>query len=103
MTLLHVVAEGTHPLEGSTAEAFWACTGCMRCRTYCVHENEVASALRSGRAESLAADLGPPAAREAIDGYAAREQAAEAAARAIDPARLRTRASLTSRLHGAPL
>lgn len=85
MTLLHVIAEGTHPFEPSTADAFWACTGCMRCRTYCVHENEVADALRSGRAEALAADLAPAAARETIEKHAAREQAARDAARAIDP------------------
>jgi len=84
MTLLHVVAEGTHPFEPSTAAAFWACSGCMRCRTHCTHENEVADALRSGRAEALGAGLAPPAATEMIEGFSAREEAARAAARALD-------------------
>src|SRR5690349_20706384 len=85
MTLLHVVAEGTHPFEPSTAEAFWACTGCMRCRTHCTHENEVGDALRSGRAEALTHGVAPVAATRMIDEHPARAAAAMAAARAIEP------------------
>ena len=84
MTLLHVVAEGTHALEPSTAAAFWACSGCMRCRTHCTHGNEVADALRSGRAEALGAGLAPPAATEMIEEFSRREEAARAVARELD-------------------
>jgi Fe-S oxidoreductase len=84
MTLLHVVAEGTHAFEPSTAAAFWACSGCMRCRTHCVHGNEVADALRSGRAEALGAGLAPPAATKMIEDFSAREEAARAVAKGLD-------------------
>ncbi|MBI2894272.1 MAG: (Fe-S)-binding protein [Deltaproteobacteria bacterium] len=84
MTLLHVVAEGSHPLEPSTAAAFWGCTGCMRCRTHCLHRNEVADALRSGRAVARRAGLEPSEAAAAIEGFAAREERACEAAAALD-------------------
>ena len=81
MTSLHHVAEENLPLEPSYAATWYACTGCMRCRTFCDHGNEVASALYAGRAESVRARVEPAAARGVIARHAAREARAIAAAR----------------------
>ncbi len=50
MTEANLVTLGQRPLEEGGAKALYACTGCMRCRTYCKHENEVGFALFSARA-----------------------------------------------------
>lgn len=59
MAALHHVAEGNLAHEPDVAATWWACTGCMRCKTFCDHDNEVASALGAGRAEALAAGQAP--------------------------------------------
>lgn len=69
MTTLHHVAQGDLSLTESHAASFYACTGCLRCRSYCDHDNEVAAALGAGRAEAVKRGLAPAAAFEVIEGY----------------------------------
>lgn len=56
-------------LDADTAEAFYACTGCLRCRTWCNHENDVPAALLQGRAEAASRGLAPAAARAVVDRF----------------------------------
>lgn len=81
MSALHHVAEGNLPLEPELAATWWSCTGCLRCKTFCDHGNEVAAALGAGRAEAMRAGVAPPAAVLAKQDHPARvERAARAAA-----------------------
>ncbi len=56
MTEAYLVSQGKRPVDEGGAKALYACTGCMRCRTFCHHENEVGFALFSAR--QLALDSG---------------------------------------------
>jgi Fe-S oxidoreductase len=71
MSSLHHVAEGNLPLSEDHAASYYACSGCLRCRTFCDHDTEVAAALGSGRAEAVAHGVAPSAAFEVIETYAA--------------------------------
>lgn len=81
MTSLHHVAEGNLEMDRSHAATWWACTGCMRCRTFCNHDNEVAATLNAGRAEAVQSGTAPAAAYDVIDRQAEREDRAARAAR----------------------
>ena len=59
MTAAHMVAQDHRPLDKSTARALHACTGCMRCKSFCKHENEVGYALFAARAEAVEENLSP--------------------------------------------
>lgn len=59
MTEAHLVATDQRPLDEGGARALHACTGCMRCRSFCDHNNEVGYALFSARQESLEKELSP--------------------------------------------
>lgn len=83
MSTLHHVAAGDTPLRADHAESFWACTGCLRCRSYCAHETNVPAALHAGRAEAHAAGVSPASARAVITRHAARERRARDAAAAM--------------------
>lgn len=70
-------------LDADTAEAFWGCTGCLRCRTWCEHENDVPTALAQARAYAVERGLAPAAATLVADlfqrqGHAAGEGLREA-------------------------
>src|SRR5690606_12695360 len=88
MTSLHYVAEGSLPLDDAYAATWWACTGCMRCRTFCDHGNEVARTLAAGRAEAVAHGVAPAAAYDIIQAHGERERNARDAAEARFGARL---------------
>ncbi len=83
MTSLHHVAREALPLVGSFAATWYACTGCMRCRSSCEHGNEVADALASGRAEAVRAGVAPAGAYDVVERHAERQARAVAAASAI--------------------
>jgi Fe-S oxidoreductase len=83
MSAVHHAAAGHLPLDASVAETFWACSGCQRCKSFCNHENEVASALDVARAEAVRAGVAPRAALEVRERHAARVAGARAAAAAI--------------------
>jgi len=83
MAALHHVAEGNLPLESEVAATWWACTGCMRCKSYCDHDNEVAMALGAGRAEALAAGQAPASARAIRDDHSERVARSRAQAQVL--------------------
>lgn len=60
-----VTEHGRAPTEES-ARALHACTGCMRCRTFCKHQNEVGFALFSARSRSLEAGTSPKGATSTL-------------------------------------
>ena len=94
MTALHHVAKGNLPMEPSYAGTWWACTGCMRCRTFCDHGNEVAATLNAGRAEAVRAGTAPEAAYRVIDGHTDREHRARLAAHELFGDRLKAEADV---------
>jgi len=49
MSLLHMVRHGNVELDSEVGEAFFHCTGCLRCQTFCKHENDVADAMLASR------------------------------------------------------
>ena len=57
MSEAHLVTTGKRTLEPGGAKALYACTGCMRCRSFCKHENEVGFALFSARQTAVDREL----------------------------------------------
>jgi Fe-S oxidoreductase len=45
--------------ESSAALAFGACSGCLRCQTYCAHANDVPAVLYAARASAIRAGSAP--------------------------------------------
>ena len=66
MTEAFLAVGGKRPLERSGALALYACTGCMRCRTFCAHQNEVGFALFSARKLALETEQAPPGALSTV-------------------------------------
>ncbi len=69
MSEAHLVAQEQRPLEEHGAKALYACTGCMRCRTYCNHENEVGFALFSARQVAVDKKLAPAGALSTLQSF----------------------------------
>lgn len=80
MTSLHHVARGNLPMERAYAATWYACTGCMRCRTFCDHGNRVAATLAAGRAEAVRAGVAPEQATAVVERHGEREERARNAA-----------------------
>lgn len=59
MTAAHLVETGQRRLDEGAAAALHACSGCMRCTSFCKHENEVGAALFAAREETIHAGLQP--------------------------------------------
>lgn len=59
MATLGEMARGLRPWEPEFASVLWACTGCLRCRTWCAHGIEVGPALEAGRAVARARGAAP--------------------------------------------
>lgn len=70
MTEAYLVTTDKRSLEPSGAKALYACTGCMRCRTFCRHENEVGFALFSARQEAVDRELAPKGALSTLKTFA---------------------------------
>lgn len=70
MTEAFLVTTEKRPIEGSGARALYACTGCMRCRSFCRHENEVGWALFSARQTAVDRELAPEGARSTLKTFA---------------------------------
>ncbi len=66
MTEAFLVTQAKRNLDESGAAALYACTGCMRCRTFCLHQNEVGFALASARSLAVDAGLAPEGALSTI-------------------------------------
>jgi dimethylglycine catabolism B len=48
MSAAHMVVQEQRPLDVETAEAVHACTGCLRCSSFCKHDNQAGLALFAG-------------------------------------------------------
>ncbi len=73
MSLLNAADRALVPLDGPHAAPLWACTGCQGCRSSCLHQNDVARSLASGRAEAFARGAAPPGAVRLAARFGARE------------------------------
>jgi Fe-S oxidoreductase len=62
-------AESPKKLDADIAEAFYACTGCLRCQSFCEHGNDVPHALYQARAAAAEAKVAPAAARAVVDRF----------------------------------
>jgi Fe-S oxidoreductase len=69
MGLANYVRRGQIELTPEIARSFYDCTNCLRCQTYCLHGNDVPTALRAAR--GLAVQLGkmPPEVTEVLHRY----------------------------------
>jgi Fe-S oxidoreductase len=94
VSLAVLAGRDPHP---SAAEAFGACTGCLRCQFYCAHANDVPAVLYAARATAIRAGSAPApwsavATRMAAAGHAeSADLAAVHAAIAADEARASSR------------
>lgn len=61
MSEAYLTTQHGRPLDESGTQALYACTGCMRCRTFCKHQNEVGYALFSARSLALERQTAPVA------------------------------------------
>jgi fumarate reductase (CoM/CoB) subunit B len=59
MTASHLVQAGQRAMDADAAKAVHACTGCMRCKSFCKHENDVGPALFAAREATVEAGLQP--------------------------------------------
>ena len=49
MSLLRLVDDGLVELNAEVGEVFFHCTGCLRCQTWCRHDNDLPTAMRHAR------------------------------------------------------
>lgn len=66
MTAAHLVTTGQRALDEGASKALHACTGCMRCASFCKHENLVGAALFSAREATIAAGTQPKGAASTL-------------------------------------
>lgn len=53
MSAAHQHLTGARPLDEAAAAALYACTDCKRCRSHCLHQNDVGPALFEARAQAV--------------------------------------------------
>lgn len=82
MSAPFLAARGALPFDAAV-ETAWACTGCAHCTEYCLHGNDVASALAGLRAAGVAAGLPSPVADSVRKAY---EKAGNPTGRPLAPA-----------------
>jgi fumarate reductase (CoM/CoB) subunit B len=70
MTEAFLVTGDRRTLKAGGAKALYACTGCMRCRSFCKHENEVGFALFSARQAAVDKEVAPQGARTTLATFA---------------------------------
>lgn len=71
MTQAFLATARGQPLSEDASRALYACTGCMRCRSFCKHQNEVGYALFSSRGLALGSGTGPRGAQSTVDTFRA--------------------------------
>lgn len=64
-----LMAQEHRPVDEAGAKALYACTGCMRCRSFCKHDNEVGFALFSARELAVKKDMAPKGAKSTLDTF----------------------------------
>ena len=69
MGLANHVRKGHLALTPEIARAFYDCTNCLLCREYCLHENDVPSALRAARALAVREAQLPEAVAKAAERF----------------------------------
>ncbi len=69
MTQAFLATEKEKPAGEAAGNPLYACTGCMRCRSFCKHENEVGLALFSARQQPLEQGKAPPGARSTVESF----------------------------------
>jgi Fe-S oxidoreductase len=70
MTGAYLATEHKLPVTDANAAPLYACTGCMRCRSVCKHQNEVGYALFSSRALAVEAKAEPAGASSTVETFA---------------------------------
>ena len=83
MTSLHHAAQARLDVSESVSASWYACSGCMRCRSNCDHDNDVCSALNAGRAEAVRLNKAPKSALDVIDRFEEKQTRAADAALAL--------------------
>ena len=53
MRLLEMCQDGSISIDDDVAEAFYHCTGCRRCQSFCNHDNDVPRALWEARRQTV--------------------------------------------------
>jgi len=66
MTQAYLATRKDRPLGPGGAKALYACTGCMRCRSFCKHDNEVGWALFDARELAVRAQQAPEGAQTTL-------------------------------------
>ncbi len=60
MGLANHVRKGHVALTPEISRSFYDCTNCLRCQTYCLHDNDVPTALRAARRLAVTEGKEPP-------------------------------------------
>jgi Fe-S oxidoreductase len=60
MSLANHARKGQIALTPEVARGFYDCTGCLLCQKYCLHGNDVPSAMRAARAAAVETGNAPP-------------------------------------------
>jgi Fe-S oxidoreductase len=69
MGLANYVRRGQIDLTPEIARSFYDCTNCLRCQPYCLHGNDVPTALRAARGVAVESGKAPPEVTEVLDRY----------------------------------
>lgn len=78
MSLAFLATEGLKSLGEEGARVLAACAGCMRCRSFCKHNNEVGLALFAARNLAVEAHVAPRWAQGTLDTFARHQNPFEA-------------------------
>lgn len=66
MTTARQVTLGQRPIDAPASAAIHACTGCMRCKSFCKHDNQVGDALFAARGHARAEGVQPKGASSTV-------------------------------------
>ena len=83
MTSLHHATRGQIEVEATVSASWYACTGCLRCKSHCDHSNEVADALNAGRAAAVQVGTAPKRAHDIMAQFDERQARAAEAGRTL--------------------
>ncbi len=78
MRLLELAKDGDVTLDSEVADAFYHCTGCRRCQTFCAHDNDVPRALWEARSWAVDSGFLPEAYQELHEAFEEDESPYEA-------------------------
>lgn len=69
MRLLEMARQDVVPVDEDVAEAFYHCSGCRRCETWCLHHNDVPQAMWAARAWTYEKGLAPQAVKDIVERF----------------------------------